>query len=161
MDVAHLPVPARHHRRRMLPILAAAALLIGGCGSTASDEPAIAEPNATPRPTTQPSTSSKPAQALTVQQLADALGCQATLAGKAADFRQATCIAAGAQFVLLDFDTVKSQRDWLDLAVSYGGVYLVGDRWALSGKSKEYLQTLQTTLGGTIEENGAHGHGGS
>jgi hypothetical protein len=143
-------------RTLTLPALVAAAVLLAGCSgggaaSTASD--AHAGHTMT---SSQPSTSSKPAQVMTVQQLAATLGCQATVS-KAADYRQARCTAAGTDFVLLDFDTAEGQRAWLDLAVAYGGVYLVGNRWALSGKSKEYLETLRNTLGGTIEENRSHG----
>lgn len=144
----------------LLILAFAAALPAAGCAAcTGSKAPAVAEPTTTPRPTVtnRPSASSKPAHAWTVQQLAAAMGCQAAPTVEGADFRQATCTAAGAQFVLLDFDTAKGQRDWLDYAKPYGGVYLVGDRWVLSGESKEYLQTLQATLGGTIEEDSTHG----
>lgn len=151
-------------RRGMLavPILvAAAALLVGGCGaSTGSDVSAATGHGGTEHGGSHPTTTtndSKPAQAFTVQQLAAALGCQANLVGKAADFRQATCTAAEAEFVLLDFDTAEGQRAWLDHAEAYGGVYLVGDRWALSGQSKESLETLRSTLGGNIEEGDTHG----
>jgi hypothetical protein len=86
-----------------------------------------------------PSPSGIPAQFFTVPQLAATIGCEANLMGKAADYRPAKCTVDGAEFVFVDFDTAEGQRAWLDYATLYGGVYLVGDRWALSGKSKEYI----------------------
>jgi hypothetical protein len=79
-----------------------------------------------------------------------AVGCAARISLTGADFRQATCL----DVVLLDFATAEGQRAWLDAAEPYGGVYLVGERWALSGNSAERIQTLQATLGGTIEHQG-------
>lgn len=132
--------------------------LASGCGTGhGSDPPAVADHHAGHSSTTSSSTSSQPAQVFTVEQLAATVGCQAKIDLKAADYRQATCTAAGSQIVFLDFDTAEGQRAWLDYAEMYGGVYLVGNRWALSGKSKEYMETLRTTLGGTIEDSGAHG----
>ncbi|MFI8320352.1 hypothetical protein [Streptomyces sp. NPDC085529] len=94
---------------------------------------------------------------MTVQQLASAVGCTAEITTKAADYRQATCKTEQADYVLVDFDTAEGQRAWLDYAEMYGGIYLVGDRWALSAKSKEYMESLRATLGGTVEERGAFG----
>ncbi|WP_328967490.1 hypothetical protein [Streptomyces sp. NBC_00239] len=89
--------------------------------------------------------------------MASAVGCTAEITLKAADYRQATCKTAQADYVFVDFDTAEGQRAWLDYAQLYGGVYLVGDRWALSAKSKEYMESLRATLGGTVEERGAFG----
>jgi hypothetical protein len=142
-------------------VLAVAAVLLSGGGSAdpGSKPPAAAGHDAHTGGTntgtggTSSSTASAPgttASALTVEQLAAAVGCQARIDLKAADYRQATCTAAGAQLVFIDFDTAEGQRAWLDYAQLYGGVYLVGNRWALSGKSKEYLESLRAKLGGTV-----------
>jgi hypothetical protein len=96
-----------------------------------------------------------------VQQLAAAVGCKAEVTSKAADYRQAQCTTAEAKYVFLDFDTTTGQRAWLDYAQLYGGIYLVGNRWLLSAKSKEYMETLSAKLGGTVEELDAHGHSAS
>jgi hypothetical protein len=53
--------------------------------------------------------------------------------------------------VFLDFQTSLGQREWLDYAEMYGGLYLVGDRWALSAKSKSFMQELSGKIGGTVE----------
>jgi hypothetical protein len=47
-------------------------------------------------------------------------------------------------------------RAWVDDAKWYGGGYLVGERWALSGDDKQCLQTLLATLGGNVEDSEAH-----
>jgi hypothetical protein len=133
-----------------------AALLAGGCGAS----PGTDAPAAGGHPGTA---GGAPAYAFTVEQLATVLGCQANITLRAADYRQASCTAAGTRFVLLDFTTAKGQRDWLEEAESYGGVYLVGDRWALSGQSNDHMEHLRTMLGGNLE--GAEGtsahHSGS
>ncbi|OLF11673.1 hypothetical protein BLA60_12130 [Actinophytocola xinjiangensis] len=98
-----------------------------------------------------------PSEPLTWRQLAHTVGCQATLQGHTSDFRQASCVKDGDAFVFLDFDTARGQRDWLEYAVLYGGIYLSGDRWVLSGDSREYMESLREELGGGIEGTGEHG----
>jgi hypothetical protein len=94
---------------------------------------------------------------MTVRQLAAFVGCTAKITSKAADYREATCKISGVEYVFLDFDTAAGQRAWLDYAEMYGGVYLSGNRWALSAKSKAYMETLAAKLGGTVEEQGPYG----
>ncbi|MGP3912511.1 hypothetical protein [Nonomuraea sp. 10N515B] len=101
----------------------------------------------------------KPApRTYTVQQLASVIGCTAKITVKALDYRQGECTSDGIAYVFLDFDTAEGQREWLDYAEMYGGVYLAGDRWVLSAKSKSFMQELSKKLGGTVED---HGFGGS
>ncbi|MFD7917034.1 hypothetical protein ACFV30_41250 [Streptomyces sp. NPDC059752] len=140
--------PASRLRRVLVPpvLATACALLTAGCGE-GGGEPGAG--GATPRVTTAPSK--------TVQQLASEVGCTAEITVRAADYRQATCKTAEADYVFVDFDTSDGQRAWLDYAKMYGGIYLVGDRWALSAKSKEYMESVRATLGGTVEEQGASG----
>ncbi|WP_407836239.1 hypothetical protein ACE1OC_06935 [Streptomyces sp. DSM 116496] len=134
-----------------LALAGACALLIAGCAGSAEPDTEAAAENAA----IGPSPSAATAPSMTVQQLASAVGCTAEITTKAADYRQATCKSEQADYVLVDFDTVEGQRAWLDYAEMYGGIYLVGDRWALSAKSKEYMESLRATLGGTVEERGA------
>jgi hypothetical protein len=129
-----------------------------GCGGATTGAPPATEQAAdqrssTPaRPDPPAASSSASTPVMTIEQLAAALGCQATGTMKAADYRQARCTIDGADMVLLDFDTAEGQRAWVDYAVMYGGVYLVGNRWALSGKSEQYMESLRAKLVGTIEE---------
>lgn len=134
-------------------VTAASALLIAGCGGGADPDAAAAAE----RTTAPAGPSGKAARPLTVKQLAAALGCTPKITSKAADYRQATCTTSEAEHVLLDFDTAAGQRAWLDYAEMYGGIYLVGNRWALSAKSKKYMEGLAAELGGTVEERGAYG----
>jgi hypothetical protein len=140
-------------------------MLLSGCAAelTEQDKQAAADYGKHPlqtghrpgSPTTE--TSRLPSKFHTWQQLAETVGCEATLQGRAADFRQAMCVKDGESYVFLDFDTAKGQRDWLEYAVLYGGIYLVGDQWVLSGKSREYMESLRPKLGGNIEESDEHG----
>jgi hypothetical protein len=133
--------------RFTLGLVAAAALLLSGCGDSDSG-PIGKAPQPKPR-STQTTVPSKP---YTIEQLAAQLGCKPKEQGKAKDFRQAACPVDGENVVLLQFDKAKGQEDWLDYATGYGGVYLSGNRWVLSGVSEEYMQGLQKKLGGTIKE---------
>ncbi|GAB3452621.1 hypothetical protein [Actinophytocola sediminis] len=153
----------RHPARLLVACLAAAMLLAGCAGElTEQDKQAAADygehqqNQAGHRPNRSLSTSSLPSKFLTWQQLAETVGCRAELQGKAADFRQAMCVKDEDAFVFLDFDTKRGQRDWLEYAVGYGGIYLVGDRWVVSGRSREYLEGLRRELGGGIEESDEH-----
>lgn len=92
-----------------------------------------------------------PSKALTVAEMAAALGCKPEPMVKAADFRQVRCVSAKGKLVLLDFDTAEGQRGWLDAAAMYGGIYLVGNRWVLSADTVEYMETLRSQWGGVIE----------
>jgi hypothetical protein len=142
-------------RRTRLTTAALALVLTAGCGNTTTPE---AETEATTGPSSVPTTTdTAPAKAYTVEQLATELGCTPQFQGKTKDFRQATCAAEGTNFVLLDFETAEGQRAWLDTAIMYGGIYLSGERWVLSGESKQYMEDLRTTLGGTIEESPGQG----
>jgi hypothetical protein len=145
----------RPRRLRAAPVLVALSmLLMAGCGD--DTEPAAksstAPTTSKPATTSAPAASSKPGKVYTVEQLAAQLGCTPKLQGKSKGFRQANCTVDGDSIVLLDFETADGQRDWLEYATLYGGVYLVGERWLLSGKSEEYMAGLQKTLGGTIQE---------
>ena len=89
----------------------------------------------------------------TVEQLAATIGCTAEITLKAMDYRKGECTTDGIPYVFLDFQTSTGQREWLDYAEMYGGLYLVGDRWALSAKSKSFMQELSGKVGGKVEEH--------
>jgi hypothetical protein len=100
---------------------------------------------------------SKPSKPMSVQQIAKELGCEVKLAGKFADYRQTPCEFGGKKFILVDFDTDEGAREWLEGSKSYGGYYLVGTRWVVSGNYLRDLSPLQDTLGGKIEKGDIHG----
>ncbi|WP_416984302.1 hypothetical protein [Streptomyces sp. T028] len=136
--------------RRLLgvPVCAlTAALLLAGCGGGSGDggeERAAASKNAVPT-----------ARPMTLEALGKAVGCTTAPeeAGKTLDFRQGVCESADAEFVLLTFDAAEGQRGWLDTAMIYGGVYLVGNRWVLSADPRSEMERLRGELGGEIEES--------
>ncbi|MFE2679251.1 hypothetical protein, partial [Streptomyces hygroscopicus] len=92
-----------------------------------------------------------------VERLASAAGCEPEFTTQVDDYRQAVCESAKGKFVFLDFATAKGQRDWLETAQMYGGVYLVGNRWVLSSSPRKNMETLRDEFGGTIEESTSYG----
>ncbi|MFD5392313.1 hypothetical protein ACFWMG_46845, partial [Streptomyces sp. NPDC127074] len=88
---------------------------------------------------------------------ARAAGCEPEFTTKVDDYRQAVCKSAKGKFVFLDFVTTKGQRDWLETAQMYGGVYLVGNRWVLSSSPRKNMERLRDEFGGTIEEETSYG----
>ena len=153
------PRRAARHRLTAVPVLVATALLLSGCGNTDAAPPENKPEQKTEQKSENPTTttSSKPAPHYTVEQLAAKLGCTATFRAPTKGFRQGSCTKDGKPFVLLDFENVENQDVWLENAISFGGIFLVGDRWALSGVSKEYLESLCKTLGGTVQDKESYG----
>ncbi|TMR91797.1 hypothetical protein [Nonomuraea basaltis] len=133
-------------------LVIAAALALTGCSVQADADSGPGSAVSTAGP------SGKAPRTYTVEQLAAATGCTAKITLKALDYRKGECTSDGVPYVFLDFDTAEGQREWLDYAGMYGGLYLVGDRWALSAKSKSFMQELSRKFGGTVQE---HGPGGS
>lgn len=129
----------------------ACALVVAGCGVPAQTAPVT---------TTKSTPAAKPTKPYTVEELAATVGCTPTFQGRTADFRQAACKVGKTDYMLLDFDTDKGQKDWFEYAILYGGSYLVGERWILSSSSEEAMVKLQDELGGSIEQDksmGGHG----
>jgi hypothetical protein len=146
-------------RRWAVPALAlAAALLVGGCGpgSSSSDAPAGHGGGGHDEVPVSllPSQPSKP---MSVLQLAKGMGCKAQPSGKFADYRLASCEYHGKKLVLTDFDTDEGQSVFLHESKPYGGVYLVGDRWMVTGNTLAEISPLQDMFGGKIEQGDIHG----
>ncbi|HET9143935.1 hypothetical protein [Actinophytocola sp.] len=143
-------------RGRVLAALVTAAVLaVAGCGAgPGAPEAGGHGHGGQPRPDDAANT--MPSEPMTVEALATAVGCQTSSPQHGSDFRQANCSGTGEKLVLLDFDTAKGQREWVDMSKAYGGVYLVGNRWTVSGNSRDYMLALQARLGGAIEQD-THG----
>ncbi|MBB5783127.1 hypothetical protein [Nonomuraea jabiensis] len=132
----------------VLSLAVTSALTLTGCGVQA-------EAGGGPKPAVSTAAAGGNAsRTYTVEQLAATIGCTAEITLKALDYRKGECTRDGIPYVFLDFVTAEGQREWLDYAEMYGGLYLVGDRWALSAKSKSFMQELSGKLGGKIEEHG-------
>ncbi|WP_262701289.1 MULTISPECIES: hypothetical protein [Streptomyces] len=150
--------PRRHGPRAVAVVAAVGALLaIAGCGGGdgggKADAKAEAGGNAA-----RPSASASPTpKAARVEQLASAAGCKPEFTTKVDDYRQAVCKNSKGKFLFLDFVTAKNQRDWLETAQMYGGVYLVGNRWVLSSSPRKNMERFRERFGGTIEEGTSYG----
>jgi hypothetical protein len=146
--------PRRAARHRLAAVLAVAVLL-SGCGGT---DPAA--PDNEPENKQEKTSEKKPEQTITprpgphytVEQLAAKLGCTPKFRGPTKGFRQGFCTKDGEEIVLLDFESARDQYLWLTRAIGAGGIYLVGDRWGLSGVSEEWMESQGKILGGTVED---------
>ncbi|MGW7695335.1 hypothetical protein ACWGMA_42055 [Streptomyces asiaticus] len=158
---ADAPHPVRTATRapRAVAVVAAvgALLAIAGCGGGGGDGKADAKAE-TGGNAARPSASASPTpKAARVEQLASAAGCKPEFTTKVDDYRQAVCKNSKGKFLFLDFVTAKNQRDWLETAQMYGGVYLVGNRWVLSSSPRKNMEEFRDKFGGTIEEGTSYG----
>ena len=69
----------------------------------------------------------------TLEQLAARAACQPVLSTDSAELRQANCTTKDGRYVLATFATDRGQREWINEAEDYGGVYLVGRKWVAVG----------------------------
>jgi hypothetical protein len=147
-------------RRWAIPALAlAAVLLAGGCGPGSASAGGSGGHGGAGGHDEVPVSllPSKPSKPMTVQQLAKDMGCKAQLSGKFADYRLASCEYQGKKMVLTDFDTTEGQSAFLHESKPYGGVYLVGERWMITGNTLAEISPLQDKFGGKIEQGDIHG----
>ncbi|GII80328.1 hypothetical protein Sru01_53100 [Sphaerisporangium rufum] len=93
-----------------------------------------------------------PGPPATIKQLATKTGCKKPqIQTEAEELRQAACQTDQGQYVLVTFSTDQGKTDWLTEAKKWGGNYLVGTRWVISGNDAALLQSFSATLGGTVE----------
>ncbi|MEE4590829.1 hypothetical protein V2J94_02765 [Streptomyces sp. DSM 41524] len=152
--------PRRHGPRAAAVAAAVGALLaLAGCGGGGGDGDGKADAKAEAGGNAaRPSASASPTpKAARVEQLASAAGCKPEFTTKVDDYRQAVCKNSRGKFLFLDFVTAKNQRDWLETAQMYGGVYLVGNRWVLSSSPRKNMEEFREKFGGTIEEGTSYG----
>lgn len=143
----------------MLVLAAALAAVTAGCGPGSSGDDARGGHGGTGGHDEVPVSvlPSKPSKPMTVQQLAAGLGCKPHLGGKFSDYRLGSCEYKGKKIVLTDFDTDEGQSIFLSNSKDYGGVYLVGVRWIVTGNSLAEISPLQDMFGGKIEQGEIHG----
>ncbi|MFJ3876497.1 hypothetical protein ACIPW5_03440 [Streptomyces sp. NPDC090077] len=144
-----------HRRSRRL--LTALAVLCGAlpAGACAADPPAHGDATAHAA-----HAGAAPAgKATTVEELASALGCTAESVTEADELRQGACSTGQGAYRLTTFTAEEGLRSWLAETRTYGGVYLVGDRWVVTAPSAEALTALRERMGGTVETGTEHtGH---
>jgi hypothetical protein len=89
-----------------------------------------------------------------LDELASAAGCPGfavEIEGK--DYRRARCgTSPEDRYWLMMFQTDENAREWLQGSRAYG-VYLVGERWIITGP-QPVLESFQQKLGGTVETGG-------
>jgi hypothetical protein len=92
----------------------------------------------------------------TVEKLAAATGCaKPSITVDAKDLRTGICkMSADQGWSVTTFATDQGQKEWLEDALDYGGVYLVGTRWIVLGNTKELVEPFRAKLGGTIKVGG-------
>ncbi|OPF71509.1 hypothetical protein VT50_0232775 [Streptomyces antioxidans] len=138
----------------------AALLFLAGCGGGERTHGAGHEQKKVSPATKEFAKPGKPAP---LTGIADAIGCKATIVTEAAELRQGSCGSGQKRFTMVTFATDKGQHDWLTTSKDYGGMYLVGKRWSVTGLSMGSLEPLREKIGGSLEKGMSHGgsHGGS
>ncbi|WP_338676284.1 hypothetical protein V1460_27380 [Streptomyces sp. SCSIO 30461] len=95
-----------------------------------------------------------------LEELAAKVSCEPNVSTDAEEIRQANCETKDGTYVLSTFATDRGQREWINEANDYGGTYLVGRRWVVSGDEK-VVAALRERLGGDVETGTSHdGHTG-
>ncbi|MFD9868005.1 hypothetical protein ACFXI8_29735 [Streptomyces niveus] len=126
--------------RLALAVLALA--LLSGCGANDDEAPK------TPKTATG-----------SLEQLAEQAECDPNVQTDAEELRQANCRTDDGRYILTTFATDRGLREWINEANDYGGSYLVGRKWVVSGDAK-VVETLRGRLGGSVETAPEH-HAGS
>ncbi|WP_413802745.1 hypothetical protein [Streptomyces iranensis] len=103
----------------------------------------------------------KPGKPAPLTKIADAIGCKATIVTEAEELRQGSCGSGQKRFTMVTFATDKGQHDWLTTSKDYGGMYLVGKRWSVTGLSMGSLEPLREKIGGSLEKGMSMSHGGT
>lgn len=86
-----------------------------------------------------------------VEVIAGLLGCEPAIRTEADELREGTCRSAKANYLITTFPAEKFKLTWLDSASIYGGTYLVGPRWVVSGRP-ELLEPAREKVGGDIQQ---------
>lgn len=131
-----MPMPIRTRRTAAV---AALLLALAACESAPGDAPAKAPEEARG----------------SLEQIAERAGCAPDLQTDAAELRQANCATDDGTYVLTTFATDRGQREWLNQAKDYGGSYLVGRKWTVSGEAGT-VEKVRERLGGQVETTEPH-----
>ncbi|MFJ3584076.1 hypothetical protein ACIPPS_17795 [Streptomyces sp. NPDC090127] len=91
-----------------------------------------------------------------LEEIAERAGCAPDVQTDASELRQTSCATDDGTYVLTTFATDRGLREWLNQAKDYGGSYLVGRRWAVSGEVAT-VERVRERLGGRIETTEPHG----
>ncbi|MFI8297565.1 hypothetical protein ACIGCZ_16670 [Streptomyces nigra] len=86
-----------------------------------------------------------------VEVIAGLTGCKVKIRTEADELREGVCRTKQGDYLVTTFPEEKLKRTWLESASVYGGTYLVGTRWVVSGKPA-VLERLRPRIGGTMEQ---------
>ncbi|MFJ3863267.1 hypothetical protein [Streptomyces nigra] len=86
-----------------------------------------------------------------IEVIAGLTGCKVKIRTEADELREGVCRTKQGDYLVTTFPEEKLKRTWLDSASVYGGTYLVGTRWVVSGKPA-VLERLRPRIGGTMEQ---------
>ncbi|MEU9918157.1 hypothetical protein [Streptomyces sp. NPDC051001] len=130
------------------PLLAGGLALLTlttGCGA-GSDESKVSSAT---RVTSAPSAGVvAPAK---VEVIAGLVGCKVKIRTDADELREGVCHGKDGDFLITTFPEERFKLTWLDAASIYGGRYLVGTRWVVSGP-EALLKKFRPELGGNIQQ---------
>ncbi|MFJ6725262.1 hypothetical protein ACIQPQ_10110 [Streptomyces sp. NPDC091281] len=146
------PHPRRPPRPRALPLVAAAALLATATAACGTSDDRNRSTGADGDPAKM---SAAPAAGVVapakVEVIAGLTGCTADIRIDADELRQGACRTGDTGYLITTFPEERFKETWLDSAAVYGGTYLVGTRWVVSGKT-DLLERFRPRLGGEIKE---------
>ncbi|SCF90090.1 hypothetical protein [Streptomyces sp. MnatMP-M17] len=136
----------RSYRPRTAALLAVLLMppLVLGCSAASSPQSKSSSqaPNSDSRVTAAPAN---------VEKIASMTNCTVELRTEADELREGVCVTPQGNWIVTTFPAEKFKRSWLDAASMYGGTYLVGPRWAISGELT-VLKTLRKKVGGELQE---------
>ncbi|MFK4864092.1 hypothetical protein ACI3K4_02570 [Streptomyces sp. CSMPJR101] len=86
-----------------------------------------------------------------IEVIAGLTGCKVKIRTEADELREGVCRTKQGDYLVTTFPEERLKRTWLESASVYGGTYLVGTRWVVSGKLA-VLERLRPRIGGTMEQ---------
>lgn len=145
MSPRHQTSPVAKRARLLAPLIALP--LAVACGGADGDGDAAAQGAGT----AGQAVAAKQAQVYTIDELAEAIGCdKPKVQIKAADITSGYCDIEKQRYFLTTFPTLESMRSWAAEEQGWGAV-LVGNQWAIGVTPESLLPELQAKVGGTIQ----------
>ncbi|MGW0706724.1 hypothetical protein ACWD4G_12310 [Streptomyces sp. NPDC002643] len=86
-----------------------------------------------------------------VEVLARLTGCEVKIRTEAEELREGVCHTAAGDYLITTFPEEELKLTWLETAAIYGGKYLVGPRWAISGK-EDVITPMKEKVGGELQD---------
>lgn len=126
-------------------VVLAPLLLVTGCGGGSDESKVSSDTVVTAAPSAGVVAPAK------VEVIAGLVGCEVRIRTDADELREGVCHGKDGDFLITTFPEERFKLTWLDAASVYGGTYLVGTRWVVSGP-EPLLKRLRAELGGTVQQ---------